>query len=144
MAGFSTIPTETAAIHQDDEATRTRRVFAHLNSFCLTPEARASLAEFRIRLEKRLAVESKSAEADGKVDFVASSSSGEKNGGKGKGRDGARGVKDAGRDKRGVFERLMSGKVLRERDGKGARDGSGNWGRDRRKTVAGSGSLNLG
>lgn len=144
VAGFSTIPTETAAIHQDTEGSRTRRVFAHLNSFCLTPEARASLAEFRIRLEKRLAVESKSAEADGKVDFVASSSSGEKNGGKGKGRDGARGVKDAGRDKRGVFERLMNGRVLRERGGEGGRDGNGNGGRDRRQTVGGSGSGSFG
>ncbi|KAI9846543.1 MAG: hypothetical protein M1830_007442 [Pleopsidium flavum] len=37
----------------DDEERRIRRVFIHLNSLCLTEEAKASLREFQIAFEKK-------------------------------------------------------------------------------------------
>lgn len=40
-----------------DEERRVRRVFIHLNSLCITDEARSSLAEFKVRFEARVALE---------------------------------------------------------------------------------------
>ncbi|MCJ1355280.1 MAG: hypothetical protein MMC33_005271 [Icmadophila ericetorum] len=112
---LDTDPNSSTNPAEDEDVLRMRRAFAHLMSFCTTEEARTSLTGFRQKLEKRLAIEAKSADAsdgEGKVDF-GSLSGGKK--GKAKTREGAKSVKDAGRDKRGVFERLMTGKVFRER-----------------------------